>query len=380
MNEQTPASEPTSSQPTVAPATASASSAKPAVQTASGNKSVFPVVLSVAALLVSGWVWWQGQQDDPALASMNAAVATQDITLNTLREQLLEQLLEQQQASLQLETAIQAELAAGTTRIAAQNEQLAALQRELAALTRRVEDNANPVTTSSRDLLFAEAEGLLRLARERLLAARDVAGAVRLYLAADELMQQLDDGAAFSVREVLARELGTLRALPEVDVQGLYTRLAALAARIDGFRVQSDATADFSVDAAATNPPAEDSWYTGISAALDRYFVVSRQDGPVQPLLGNEQQFLIRRGIQLQLEQARLALLRGQTQIWQTALSEAEAGSARWLADEGNSNLAQLLAELRELQATAIITDIPALDNTLRVLQQVLQSATGTTP
>jgi len=376
MNEPTPGSAPTGSEPTAAPATVVASSAKPAVQTASSSTSVFPVVFSMAALLVSGWVWWQGQQGDPALANMNATVATQDATLNTLREQLLEQ----QQARLQLEAALLAEQAASTTRVAAQNEQLAALQREITALTRRVEDNANPTTTNSRELLFAEAAGLLRLARERLLTARDVPGAIRLYLAADELLQPLDDSAAFSVRELLARELGTLRSLPEVDVQGLHARLGALAARIDAFRVQSDATADFSVDAAATNPPAEDSWYAGISAALDRYFVVSRQDGPVQPLLGNEQQLLIRRGIQLQLEQARLALLRGQTQIWQTALSEAEAGSARWLDDDDNSNLAQLLTELRELQATAITSDSPALDNTLRVLQQVLQSATGTTP
>lgn len=339
------------------------------------------MVFSLAALLVSGWVWWQGQQEDPAVANMNAAVATQEASVEALRSQLASQ----QQTWQQMEAALQAELAAATTRVAAQNEQLAVLQGELATLGRRVADNTNPVTTSSRELVFAEAAGLLRLARERLLTARDVAGAIRLYLAADELLQPLDDSAAFSVREVLARELGTLRTLPEVDVQGLYARLGALAARIDGFRVQSDATADFSVDApATTTTPAttatEASWYAGISAALDRYFVVTRQDGPVQPLLGSEQQYLIRRGIQLQLEQARLALLRGQTQVWQTALSEAEVGSTRWLADDGSSNHAQLLAELRDLQATAITTDIPALDNTLRVLQQVLQSAAGTTP
>lgn len=377
MNEPTPGSESVSSEAAAAPATTVTGSAIPASHPAPRKTPVFAVVLSLAALLASAWVWWQGQQADPALASMNAEAATQANALDNLRTQLAEK----QQTWQQLEAALQAELAAGNTRAAALTEQLAALQRELAALTRRVEDNSNPATTtSSRELLFAEAEGLLRLARERLLTARDVAGAIRLYLAADELLQALDDSTAFSVREVLARELGTLRTLPEVDVQGLYARLGALAARIDGFSVQSDATADFSVDAQAPTTPAEDNWYAGISAALDRYFVVTRQDGPVQPLLGSEQQFLIRRGIQLQLEQARLALLRGETQVWQAALSEAEAGSTRWLADDSSGNHAQLLAELRELQGAAITTDIPALDNTLRVLQQVLQSAAGTTP
>jgi len=335
--------------------------------TTKSRGTLLPVVLGMTALLVSGWIWWQDRQQAPALAGTDAQVAAQQNTLLELRGQLTAQQEEfQRQQAL-----LQAELAAVTARSAAQEQQLA-------ALLRRVEEEEETVTIGSRELLLAEAEGLLRLGRERLLVARDVTTAIRLYLAADELLRRLDDSGAFGIRETLAREIDTLRTLPLVDVQGLHARLGALSERIDGMGVRSDGSADFSVDAPASVAPAAAGWYAELSATLQRYFVVTRQDANVQPLLTTEQEFLFRRGIQLQLEEARLALLRNDSALWQAALDEAIAGSTRWLVEDVAR--AGLLAELDTLRTTAITVDIPVSDNALRAVQQVLQAAPGTVP
>jgi uroporphyrin-III C-methyltransferase len=337
-----------------------------------GRSSLLPLLVSLLALLVAGWLGLKFLEQERRLASLDSAVQAQQLQADS--EQARFSALQQQWQ--QTEALLQQELASASARLTAQNEQLLVLERELAATNRRLGANAasglgNP------QLLLAEAEAVLRLARERLLVARDTRSALRLFTAADALLRQANDSSALGVRELLAQELASLRALPEVDVQGLYLQVGALAARIEDFTVQSAATA-FRIEQPAAAAPAA-SWYAGLSDTLARYFVVTRAETAVQPLLSAEQQYLLRRGIQLRLEQARLALLRGQPEIWRSALGEALSEVPRWLAEDESGSRARLQQELQQLRETPIELLIPPLDATLRALQQ-LQQAGGDTP
>jgi uroporphyrin-3 C-methyltransferase len=337
---------------------------KPAART-----GFLPTFVAFAALLASAAVGYLYLQQNAALDKLQAELAAAQAQRGDTGSQLtaLEQALQQQDASLR-ET-LQSELAAANARSAAQDERLAGLSRDLTSATQRI--RAAGSTPVNQDSLLAEAASLLRMAQQQLLLARDTGTAIRLYLAADELLRNSDNPAVFGVREELARELATLQALPGVDVEGLYAQLGAQSRRIDTLAVRSGAEdLAFTVQQPAEAATGED-WLGTVTATLSRYFVVTKREAAVTPLLSAEQEFLIRRSIQLQIEQARLALLQGQPDIYRMALDAALAAIAARLQDQdgGRALLAETLATLRD---APIRTDIPALNGALVALQQLL--------
>ena len=76
--------------------------------------------------------------------------------------------------------------------------------------------------------LRAEAQYLLRLANQRVVMARDTDSALALLDSADGILRQLDDVSLHDVRAAVAAEQAALRAVPKVDVEGIYLRLSAL--------------------------------------------------------------------------------------------------------------------------------------------------------
>ena len=81
---------------------------------------------------------------------------------------------------------------------------------------------------SRQDWRLDEAEHLLRLATVRLSALQDVASAEALVLAADEILREQDDPAAFAASEQLSRSLEALRTTERPDRVGLFLQLGAL--------------------------------------------------------------------------------------------------------------------------------------------------------
>jgi len=90
------------------------------------------------------------------------------------------------------------------------------------------------------------------------------------------------------------------------------------------------------------------------------------------------QDWLIRKSIALQLQQAQLAALEGNAEVYKVALTEARAALAANL--QGNNKEA-LLAQLETLAAAVLRAQPPTLAASIAALQQ-LQSApaAGITP
>jgi uroporphyrin-3 C-methyltransferase len=338
-----------------------------------------PLVL-VGVLLIPlaavGWVAWRQM----ALQGELAALRTDNATLQQMSGGTAEQVaeVEQRQQALdtslqqQVQQALEQERATSDAALTAQSEQIAALESELTALDSELEETRlrlNSMEGGGSPL--TEAEVLLRFAQQRLVLARDTETAIELFRAADDTLRDTVDPAIVNVRESLAREIATLQALPTVDVPGLFARLSALAARIDSFTVASDATAqDFTVTPAGVEPQPSSGWWNGIKQSLSEYFVVTRSTGAALPQLSSGEQFQLRALVQLHIEQAKVALLRTEPQLYQGALEDALAASRRWLRSEDNS-LDEFIEALTMLRDTPIIIDIPALDQSLSALRRL---------
>jgi len=299
--------------------------------------------------------------------------------LNTLQES--QGTLQQNQSALQNSLASVRQEAAEL--VAAQAAEIQALQNELVSTRLRINES-NP--GASQEWLLAEAASLLRLARQHLVVTRNVRTAQALYIAADDVLKQIDDPAIFAVRETLAGELAAIRAVTEVDVSSMYLQLGAVADQVNSLAVTNDLATQIaqgeSVSLATEEASGEgmiSRFFTRVRNSLNNYFVVRRRDVPIQPLMTPGQEAALMQTIRLQIEQGRTALLRGEQAIYSASLEQARNNIEAYLAgDEGVRN--SVLQTLDNLRARRIVTEVPPLNRSLQALDQILSTREPGTP
>jgi uroporphyrin-3 C-methyltransferase len=205
---------------------------------------------------------------------------------------------------------------------------------------------------------------MLQLAEQRLLMARDVNTAITLLQEADGLLKQINSPALASLQNNLAADLLTLQALTIINVEALYQQLAAVSAEVEVLTMVSGSDNPGFLVPETTGAPTtlkENGWIDSALSVLSEYFVVTRQDVAVSPLLTAEQQFLLRKTIGLQLTSAQLSLLNSQQVVYEAALAAAQAGITRWI-ENSDSRKISVLAELEVLRTSPITNEIPAIN------------------
>jgi uroporphyrin-3 C-methyltransferase len=273
----------------------------------------------------------------------------------------------------QLDSAVQ-QLQAGTRELGEKSGQLAQGLADLQGqVTQQSVELARYGATDRDDWLLAEARYLLRLANQRLLMAGDATGAEALLGSVDSILLQLDDARLHEVRAAVAADLAAVRAMPKIDVEGIYLRLAAL-------QEQADALALFKLPARAEQaaPTPEQGWrgrlrqgYEAALAKLSRYVVIRRRDVPVQALMDPQWEGLVRQNLRMLLEQAQVALLSGNGRLYRESLQRAQ----RWVGEFFASDEAAagaMSAEISRLEGMAIASGAPDISRSILALDTVM--------
>lgn len=305
-------------------------------------------LLGVIALAGGGYYLWQNQQQ------LSAEQAQQ---LSTLRDNL---------ANLQQEQRTKSEQ---------QGEQLDSLRERQRNLDNALEKLLASRSHLRNDWLLTEAEYLLKLANHRLLLERDVETAMVALQSADARLRDVADPGLLPIRERIAADINDLRSVDQPDLAGLSFNLSSLAEDVTRLPL---ATPDpQSQNRQGEQPVADevDNWQE-LPAAIWRdiksLVVIRQHDDPIQPLLAPEQRFFLTQNLQLQLEQARLALLNGQTRVYQERLQQAR----QWLEtyfDTGHNPTRQAIEQLTELAEQEIHPELPDISDTHRALQTFRQ-------
>lgn len=314
----------------------------------------------VVGLAVVAFLYWEQQKSLAVLfADYNSAGQQQAETAARFTTEAA--------ARTSMQEAMNMQLAVAADQLAAQTQQLEVARREISSLRLRIGEQSSGANQSWK---LTEAESLLRLARQRLLSARDIRSAISLYLACDDLLQQINDPTVIAVRELLLTELDSLRAVAIPDQQAMYDRLGNLADQLDELSLISDSSSrEFSFSAPDTTAAAESAgWLSELGNSLSQYFVITRQDNPQLPQISAEQAYLTRQIIQLHLEEARVALLREQTRLYQTALNTAIGEVQLYLQGAGKEQVLASLAQLRDMPVLAVL---PPTGATLNALRQI---------
>lgn len=327
----------------------------------SGRKSVLPIVALVVALLAVAGAFVVWQKLGERLERFAGAQVTLDAALVAAQERI---------AAFDAE--VEKRFDAHALQLA---EQGAALERQRELAEQTYQALREEVGQDRNRWVVAEIEYLMRVAAHRLVLAGDVAAAVAALQTADARLHDLADPAWLGVRERVADEIAALRAVPRVDVEGLALSLRSLAKRSETlpvlgarYRAGDPRAAGGETSAAGARG---DSWREALDIAwreVKQLVEVRRNDQPVEPMLAPELEYFLYQNLRLQLDAARLALLRGEAPLYLESLRSARDWAATYF-DQEHASTQAMLAELDRLREIDIAPPLPDLGEALRELR-----------
>lgn len=345
-----------------------------------GGPAWLALLLALAAAGGAGWLYWQGEQSLQSVQQRLQSLEEQPVSASQPAPQAASQPQgmspETRQSLDQLEQSLEQELNRVEQRVQQlgevqpiqqrQAEQLRSLEQQLSEQRRAL----GAMTGSDRDAwLLAEVEYLLRLANQRLLMTGDVASARGLLASADGILRQLDDAGLHAVRRAVASDRAALRAVPSVDVEGIYLRLAALVDQIAGLEV-------FALPEREETPTQEagDGWkarlqqgYQQALAKLSDYVAIRRREAPVEALVDPQLEDLMRQNTAMLLQQAQIALMSGNQRLYDESLQRTR----RWISEFFLLDERVAESVLREIDALAgevVAVSLPDLRDSLQAL------------
>lgn len=260
-------------------------------------------------------------------------------------------------------------------KLAEQRELIATQQRQIDHNARELLEAGNRTRT---DWLLAEAEYLLRVGNQRLMIEKDIRGALAALESADEVLAESDDIGVYPVRQQLAKEILALKGLADVDRTGLYLKLEAAIDSIHELTdsaLVNDRAPGFVTEANGDSTTTPDSFqglilegWDKVKDTLSQVVVVRRLDEPVKPLLSPEQSAYARLNLQLMLEEAELAVLRGNQELYSSSLTKASRAINDWY-DSTNNRIIALSRTLEELSEKNVDPELPDISNSLELLK-----------
>ncbi|MBB3190240.1 uroporphyrinogen-III C-methyltransferase [Halomonas cerina] len=319
------------------------------------------VILLALGVALFGWQAWQRlQAQQQRLAALPDQVVDQS-ALGDLRQQLS---------------------SAESERRAAIDEAISSVRDDFTDYRESVNQTLDKVLdelsrqqqTDEREWLHAEAAYLLRLANQRLRLERDVQGAAALLRTADERLREADNPALMPVRREIASELAALEAVPNVDRTGVYLALNAQQEQLAGLPLAQDIE-EMTAEEAALEEAPSGGWQQQLARfgeELKELVTVRQHDQALEALISPEQESYLRQSVRLVLEQAQLALLKEETELYQASLDKALT-LIRGYYDTSSEGVQSVIARLEELKQKRIRPELPDISGSQQALASFIE-------
>ena len=325
--------------------------------------------LSAVALATSGWLYFQSTQStlhkDIQQLTTQQTDFDNKLNANTLNKSQFNQLIEQVKTSEQTILLQKNELA---VQQAQQDEKLLSLESKLNRLN----------NTTKEDWKLAEAEYLIRLANQRLLLESDNSGAATLLINADDILNELEDPIVFATRKALAKDIQALKSISQFDLEGAYLKLNALYDNVQTLP-QREPSKEWQANTTEKTKEAEDSTTSKITSVLESFWksirslvVINYNHKPIKALLPPAEYQELITGIQLQLEIAQVALIKGEPMIYQQALSRVANATTEHFETQSNI-VTTFLASLTVLQQLNPSPDLPLPRESLMAMKSLMK-------
>ena len=247
-------------------------------------------------------------------------------------------------------------------------EDLKSLQTRQQALEDSIANLRSELTGDARVWDVEEIATLLQIANDRLHLEKEVAPSLAALEAADRHLQALKNPALLEVRRLLADEIAELRATANPDIDGMALSLNALIKGIDRLPI-SDASLEqaggntVTVSAKGWRGVLNDLW-----EKLKSLVSIQHHGQVAHPLLAPNERYFLRQNLRLNLEAARLALLRRDDQTYKQTLQSVQQWITRYF-DNDSPATTGALQELAHLQQIDIAPSLPDISGSLNALR-----------
>lgn len=338
--------------------------------------ALLALLLAVIAVGLVGFQQWQdwrdsGQVDDTASA-VDAGLSDLGTRIDATRESI---------------TALESELQTLQSADGANADNVERLQRALAEQVRRIDAlpsriggleaslaTLQGISAGARDRwLLGEAEYYLQLANAQLQLANNPEIASLALAMADERVAQLGDPALTPVRAAISNELAAIDAMDKPDIEGTTLKLSSLAGVTASLPLKDIRNSgEQAVEAEVTTDEEQggfDRALNSMKGVVSGMVEYRTADENVMPLIAPEAEYFLRTNLSLQLESARLALLKGEQAIYEQSLADA----SNWLTtyfDPDSQAVQSAQATITELSDGQFVVSPPDISGSLRALRQ----------
>lgn len=238
---------------------------------------------------------------------------------------------------------------------------------------------------NSRDWLLDEIEYLLLIANQRLALDQNVDIALAALQSADDRIKSVNDPALLNIRKQITTDINALNSIEPVDIAGLSIYLADIAGRVDKLpvnRILTEKTGQ-GTDDENLEEDTELSWWRRFGLEVlgtlkEQVKVYPEGEGAVISLLP-EQQYYLRQNLRMQLETARLAVMRKETENFHVSVGT----SLEWLNtyfdtdDTGIKNIIDSLNRMSQIELRPVVPDISMTLDILRSSKSDMEENTG---
>ncbi len=330
-----------------------------------GMGSVLAILLALIAIGIASWPAYELYKEKQPGAQVDlipARVAQTEVGVKTLGNDLRS--IERGMVQKNAETS--AQLAAG-------EEQMQQFRAGVSAAMATIQSQMGP---SSQDWVYAEVEYLIRMANQRVLMEQDANSALQLLQSADEIIRETDGLTAHGLRTALARDIAALKAVNSPDTQGIYLELSALVSQVPSLR---RTLPTYQAPISQVDQSADATGYIARFLGLIRlagnklaHLVDFRRDEvEIKRILPPKEEYFLRQNLMLKLQIAQMALLEGDTRVYQSALGEARV----WVSDffdEENPGTIAMLESVTRLSGTKVSVDLPDISASLKAARSQL--------
>ena len=321
-------------------------------------------LIALAAAGYTAWQDWKGESD----TSVDDAVARLDDRISSSAQSLAS--LEAQVAELAgRDPGVDAAIDALRRELDERIRLLSSLPARISTLEGSVASLAG-VSEGARDAwILAESEYYMQIANAQLQLANNPHLASLALRMADERIVQLANPALTAVRQAISDELASLDVMEKPDIEGATLTLASLARVVESLPIASSDDAEAEEPEVDPDQSGMSRAWASVKNAMSGMVTVTPPEQARLIRLSPDAEFFLRNNIALQLQSARLALLRGEQAVFEQTLDDTSALLTEYF-DADSASVAGALETIAEIRSHVFTAATPDISESLRLLRQ----------
>lgn len=321
-------------------------------------------LLALAAAGYTAWQDWQGTDDtsvDDTVARLDGRISSSAQSLSSLEAQVAELAARDPGVDTAIER-LRRELDERIRLLSSLPARISTLEGSVASLA--------GVSEGARDAwILAESEYYMQIANAQLQLANNPHLASLALRMADERILQLANPALTSVRQAISDELASLDVMEKPDIEGATLTLASLARVVESLPIASGADAEAEPVAVDPDQSGPSRAWASVKSAMSGLVKVTPPEQAKLIQLSPDAESFLRNNIALQLQSARLALLRGEQAIFEQTLDDTSALLTEYF-DAESAAVTGALETIAEIRGHVFTTATPDISESLRLLRQ----------